>query len=317
MPAARASEATATKAFFDSFGFVHLPGFFSADRIGVIEEEFESLWVGAQPLDQGGIVAGGDTQSSSKRIAAFIDRRARLAALLDDERVCGLAGLLLGEGWSFCGSDGNLYNGDSGWHSDGYNKAAGRRHVKLAIYLDPLTAEDGALRVMPGTHLTGDVYADTIEAQRRRSSAVWGIAAPDIPCVVLDSAPGDLIAFNHNLKHASFGGGRGGRRMFTINLCEALDSSQSAAGSTVALQSVALGATWADMYGDLLLTTAPPSRLPHIREYLLQSIIHWLCVCVRARARACVCAYRPLSGAGTWRMLVARTLSGPLSCAPC
>lgn len=265
MPYPRASDAAATKAFFEAFGFVHLPGLLE-DRIDAIEEDFESLWAGAKPLDQGGIVAGGDTYSSSKRIAAFVDRRSRLASLLDDERVCTLATLLVGEQWCYSGSDGNLYNGDSGWHSDGYNKAAGRRHVKVAIYLDTLSAETGALRVIPGTHVAGDAYADSVEAQRRRSLAVWGVRPPDIPCVVLESAPGDVVVFDHNLKHASFGGGRR-RRMFTLNLCEALvcaDSPPVAASP----QPIALSAGWADLYGDLLLTTAPPSRIPHIQQYL-------------------------------------------------
>jgi hypothetical protein len=263
---APAEKTQATKDFFDTFGFVRLPGFL-ADRIDAIEEDFESLWAGARPLDEGGIVAGGNTYLSSRRIAAFVDQRPRLASLLDDERVSGLAGLLMGEGWCFCGSDGNLYNGDSGWHSDGYNKAAGRRHVKLAIYLDHLAAESGALRVMPGTHLPGDVFADAVEAQRRRSVAVWGIHPRDIPCVVLESAPGDVIAFDHNLKHASFGGSRR-RRMFTLNLCEALDCSNDAPATAAAQHSFALSTGWADLYGDLLLTTAPPSRLPRIEQYL-------------------------------------------------
>ena len=40
----------------------------------------------------------------------------------------------------------------------------------------------------------------------------------DVPCVALETQPGDLVAFNHNLMHASFGGGTR-RRMFTLNFC--------------------------------------------------------------------------------------------------
>ena len=54
-----------------------------------------------------------------------------------------------------------------------------------------------------------------------------GVPGRDLPAVALASEPGDLLVFNHNLKHASFGGGRR-RRMFTMNLCQHYPNEQLA-----------------------------------------------------------------------------------------
>ena len=63
--------------------------------------------------------------------------------------------------------DGNLYAGDTHWHSDGY----GTRPVlsiKMAFYLDRVTRETGALRVIPGSHRVGEPFGDVVEQMLRR-----------------------------------------------------------------------------------------------------------------------------------------------------
>jgi ectoine hydroxylase-related dioxygenase (phytanoyl-CoA dioxygenase family) len=46
--------------------------------------------------------------------------------------------------------------------------------------------------------------------------APFSISPRDVPCFPLESEPGDVVFFDQNLWHASFGG-RSGRRMFTLN----------------------------------------------------------------------------------------------------
>ena len=118
------------------------------------------------------------------------------------------------------GSDGNYYAGDTGWHSDGGHKAGDPMHIKLLFYLDHLTRDTGALRVIPGSHwLFGDYYADTLQKAIGHSQDLWGMGGAEIPSVALEVTPGDLAVSNHNTKHAAFGGGIR-RRMFTMNLCQ-------------------------------------------------------------------------------------------------
>ena len=93
-------------------------------------------------------------------IVPFIDQTARLCALLDDARILGIATSLLGDDFNYMGSDGNYYVGDTGWHSDGWH--SNFTHIKIALYLDPLTRDTGAIRVIPGSHLPGDTYANAL-----------------------------------------------------------------------------------------------------------------------------------------------------------
>ena len=187
-----------------------LPGLLS-DRIADVEAEFEALWESAVSMDlqdnaaavprRGQVMYAGELSTSSKCITAFIDRSPRLACLLDDPRVRALGAALLGDDWSFTGSDGNLYRGTTGWHSDGYNKTE-MQHIKLAVYLDTLTPSNGALRVIPGSHVAGDAFSEALDAQLalKPSGSAYKLEPDAVPAVPLPSSPGDVIVFDHNLK---------------------------------------------------------------------------------------------------------------------
>ncbi len=194
--------------FFETFGYLSFPGLF-ADSIAAIQQEFEVVWSG-----QGG---GHNHRNHDHRqrscIGGFIDLSASLSKLLDDARVLGIAHDLVGEDFNYMGSDGNFYVGDTQWHSDGAHTEI--LHIKIAFYLDRLTRDTGCLRVIPGSHLIGDAYATALSSKL----AEVGVAGKDIPSVALETKPGDVVLFNHNAKHASFGGDTR-RRMFTMNLCQ-------------------------------------------------------------------------------------------------
>jgi hypothetical protein len=72
--------------------------------------------------------------------------------------------------------------------------------IGVAAYLEPLGADSGALRVLPGSHRPefGDALG-TLEAA--------GMAADALPSHVIATEPGDLIFFDEHLFHASGGGG--------------------------------------------------------------------------------------------------------------
>jgi hypothetical protein len=91
------------------------------------------------------------------------------------------------------------------------------KYLKVAFYLDPVTSSSGCLRVIPGSHRTD--LRNTWDARKaRESTTLWSIAQEQVPAVALESQPGDVVAFNHNLMHAAFGGSQR-RRMFTMNTC--------------------------------------------------------------------------------------------------
>jgi hypothetical protein len=92
---------------------------------------------------------------------------------------------------------GVLYRGDTPWHADSAFAVAS---VGFAAYLEPLRAETGALRVLPGSH-----RRDFAEALRALGAA--GASAEALPAHVVATEPGDVIAFDEHLFHASAGGG--------------------------------------------------------------------------------------------------------------
>ncbi len=250
------------KSYFDTFGFLKFPGIL-ADEAERISEAFEETWR---------VVGGGhdglphDHQRRSALIQ-FIDRTEYLCGLLDNPRIEGIAASLLGGGFNYTGSDGNYYVGDTNWHSDGYTDKK-YLSVKMAFYLDPVTDETGCLRVIPGSHKYGDRFAGDLQEALRtsrdnRNEDVWDVRGRDLPAVALETVPGDLLMFNHKIKHASFGGGTS-RRMFTINMEQRYRDEDLEELRGLIAQDARF---WVERsYGDLMVRTAGPSRMVHLEQ---------------------------------------------------
>jgi len=244
--------------FFKTFGYLSFPQLM-ADRIRAIQDAFESVWE-----ERGGGHNGKPHEGTARScIVPFIDQSEELCSLLDDPRILAIAKTLLGDDFNYMGSDGNFYVGDTGWHSDGGHKLEDPMHIKIAFYLDPLTRDSGALRVIPGSHLFGDNYADGLSKQVGKSQEMWEIHGMDVPAVVFETTPGGLVLFNHNTKHAAFGGGKR-RRMFTMNLCQRYPDEK-----LEALQAYIAGSArfWIDRkYSDIMVNTATPEREIHLEQ---------------------------------------------------
>lgn len=256
----RLTEQQAT--YFRAFGFLKFPGLL-ADQIDEIDQAFEGIWEG-----RGGGHNGQPHDGKARScIVPFIDQSERLCKLLDDERLVGIASSLLGDDFNYSGSDGNYYVGDTNWHSDGWRPPDGYLNIKMAIYLDPLTRDTGCLRVIPGSHHPGDWFSDLLQEKGHlRQSKEWlGIHGRDVPAIPLETTPGDLLLFNHNTKHAAFGG-NAHRRMFTINL------SQRYRTEDLPLLRESIGSAarfWIDRaYGETMMRTAGPERLRHLEQIM-------------------------------------------------
>jgi ectoine hydroxylase-related dioxygenase (phytanoyl-CoA dioxygenase family) len=247
-------------AHFDMFGYLGFPGLL-ADRANAIVEEFEALWA-----SHGGGHAGKPHDGAARSaMVQFLDQSAYLSTLLDDPRIHDAAASLLGDDFNYMGSDGNFYAGDTRWHSDGYGGRGGLRHIKFAFYLDPLTRETGALRVIPGSHRAGEPYADQLERAIGQSDQVWGIAGHQVPALALETKPGDVLVFNHDLKHSAWGGSRR-RRMFTMNCCQRYPESR-----LQDLRDYISGGSrfWIERaFDDTIVRTAGPERMVHLEQVL-------------------------------------------------
>jgi len=97
------------------------------------------------------------------------------------------------------------------------------------------------------------------------SDAQWDVAGMDIPAIALETKPGDLVCFNHNTKHAAFGGSER-RRMFTMNLCQRYPEHRLGE----LREYISGGARfWVEEgYGEAMIRTATPKRMRHLEQVM-------------------------------------------------
>ena len=103
-----------------------------------------------------------------------------------------LAGRLMGSSELPGRAKGTEYSGSTGWHRDADGAVSG---IGFLCYLDRLDQHNGALQVVPGSHLPDP-------ARVRRHIA----DDPAIAGIHLPTSPGDAIVLDERLLHASIGG---------------------------------------------------------------------------------------------------------------
>ena len=214
---------------FEVFGFVVTRASFSAEEMANITAEFEAALL----KDRGGREFDGKERQA---VFGMVERRPELMRLAEDDRLYGPVEQILGEGPVWAGSDGNYWVGDTQWHPDRHDRTWPL--VKASFYLDPVSKETGCLRVIPGSHhmpfwedlaplertmmqvnnmARGVETTEVLEALympgEDRTAPPLGVGGPDIPGFALETEPGDVIFFQQNLWHASFGGGSGRRQL--------------------------------------------------------------------------------------------------------
>jgi ectoine hydroxylase-related dioxygenase (phytanoyl-CoA dioxygenase family) len=264
----------------DVFGYLVFPGLLN-DRIERITAEFEATFA----QHGGGHFGRAHDGTQRSCILPFIDQTEYLASLIDDPRIDGIFTSLLGADYNYLGSDGNFYVGNTNWHSDTdwSGKMRGkppRVFYKMALYLDPVTASSGALRVIPGSQRYGDRFAEDLQNVLRNAPEKLGLTGDQIPAIALNSNPGDVVVFNQNTKHSAWGGSNR-RRMFTIN-CTAHYS--DAEIPLLRNEVAAFARFWVNsVYGDAMLNTAGPQRMVHLRQPLSQQD-HLAAEVVKAKA---------------------------------
>jgi len=202
-------------AYFETFGYLKIPGLFAED-VEELTAGFEAVFAGNPHW-----VTNEELHYDQTRtiIPAFITKDTRLHRLLEDERVVGIVTSLLGPGYGYAESDGNLFSCETSWHSDMYAAPLNQYHLKLSFYLDPLRAETGAIRFIPGTNHHESVYARTLRRDLNTPTSVFeafGVTSPEIPSWTVETDPGDLVIWNFRTIHGSFGGGER-RRLFSVN----------------------------------------------------------------------------------------------------
>ena len=201
------------KAHFEAFGFLTVTQVLSPDEVQEIVAESERLW----EADRGGAPIGDRGQFMSK----FVEQSQVLTRMLDD-RLREAVEDLVGTDFLWAGSEGNFTaNNAHGWHNDRPAETESElafTRLKINIYLDSVTQETGALRVLPGSHRPsfhlGLAPLEAIHHEKGDQDPLatpYGVSGPEMPSFPFESEPGDVVFFNQSLFHAIFNGFYGRR----------------------------------------------------------------------------------------------------------
>ena len=190
---------------FQAFGLLILRGAFSKAETGELIDETERLYrriLGREPREDEVIWE-----------AEFVERSQQLMGLIDDGRIHQAACDLIGDRFLWVGSEGMRGVDRNGpvhhWHTDGDEsrvKLTSRR-LKIMLYLDPLTREEGAIRVIPGSHRSPlfDTLLPFQEEHTRDHPRFFGLQGQDIPGCAVETAPGDIVILNPWIFHSVYG----------------------------------------------------------------------------------------------------------------
>lgn len=244
--------------FYNTFGYLAFRKLFSVDEMALLTSEFDdAMSKYGIDLDEGGQIR--------RHLDAPIEHSDNLCKLIDDERVVSIASALLGEDFNYAGGDGTYDAGDTSWHIDG--NWGEHFAAKMIFFLDPVKADTGCLRVVPGSHRP-DHHIRAYRLNPNKAQAQFGIDPHDFPGgVKIEADPGDLIIYNHDIYHALFGGSAK-RREFTINLTQRCHNQVDLTTLRDYIEANVLrGRPWETMYTSLMFETATPAR----KEHLLQS----------------------------------------------
>jgi hypothetical protein len=188
---------------FRTFGFAVLRGFLT-DRVGMLRAEADTAIRDAYAASYDERVIDGISGHYLPMAAQLTPVSASLVA--DDPRLIDAAGQLLGGPVIPECPEGVLYFAEASWHTD---DGIGVHGVKFAVYFDELTAGNGALRLVPGSHHPEQNARLAAYRNRRlpvRTDAEAAAYQASIPGYVAATSPGDVIAFDLHTWHASLGG---------------------------------------------------------------------------------------------------------------
>ena len=193
---------------YHTFGVLILRNVLSSNDIAKLNEEFDTKLEttfrgeanGAKPIHCSWSNTGPDTSFTS--------------SLLEDPRIYGIPEALFDDGVYGVSCTATSFIDDTPWHPD--SDLFQLHGIKVIIYLETLNGDNGALRVIPGSHL--NPYHDELHAigmladfgNRPLPSSPYliesGLTIKDVPALICSVTPGDVIVFNFRIWHASTGG---------------------------------------------------------------------------------------------------------------
>ena len=186
---------------FNTYGFVILRQWLNPDELNTINAEVELR------LSSTKRYTSPDDESAYMSWPNLGPETPFLAGLPEDPRIYSTAEQLYGEDAVGLSCNAGSFVNETRWHPDADDFQL--NGFKFAIYLQPLAADDGALRFIPGSHRRP--FHD--EVHRNIGKSADHVCA--VPAYSCETEPGDVVAFDFHLWHASWGGSTD-RRMVSI-----------------------------------------------------------------------------------------------------
>ncbi|MDA8281895.1 MAG: phytanoyl-CoA dioxygenase family protein [Actinomycetota bacterium] len=177
---------------FHTFGFVVLPGLLGPDRTETLRQEVDAALHDAYAATYDERVIDGISGHYLPMATMLTPLSTSLVC--DDPVLIDAAEQLLAGPALPSIPEGVLYFADAGWHDD---DGIGVRGVKFATYFDRLDASNGGLRFVPCSH-----HLDAQPSLRAYQRAGYD----QYPASVMETRPGDVIAFDLHTFHSSSGG---------------------------------------------------------------------------------------------------------------
>jgi hypothetical protein len=188
---------------FTTFGYVTLRGLFSQSEAESLRTEVITALTGA--FGRLGTEPGEDDGISGDYLPLSVDRAPFSQSLIaDDERTFLASAELLGGPTVPSIGTATCFTGDSSWHTRLGPPIPG---VTFWADLEPRTARTGALALVPGSHL--QEYESQLWSYLGAEPETSGFAQPDWPDwphVVIETEPGDVVAFHGHLFNRAQGG---------------------------------------------------------------------------------------------------------------
>ena len=204
---------------FETFGFLVFRQLFDSDEMRIIDSELD------RALEHAVRQAPDDAKKGQIAWSHLGPETPFLAGLLEDSRFIEAAEQLYGDDVVAGFSGGNRFVGNSTyWHPDIAEATAEtkNRHqhaLKFGFYLEPLNSNNGALRMIPGSHRSpfhDELFGIGLKEPGKGVPSPFleasGLTIADIPAYIFESEPGDVFAFDIRMWHSSWGGDPKGRR---------------------------------------------------------------------------------------------------------
>ena len=188
------------KNHFDLLGYLKFPGMF-ASEITDIRAEFDRIFHDAadqiMPWDH--VVH----HHKPRQIMPMITEKSpMLHALAYGEKLSGIVSDLVGEPFRLLGSDGNIYDCGTRWHTDITGLPYNCRNVKVIFYFDDMRAGEDAFRIIPGSHHHTDKFVKKLKKTIKTPEENIGLSITEVPCAEIPTTPGDVVVFDARAWHA-------------------------------------------------------------------------------------------------------------------